>query len=212
MVFQSVKEVVDKAQNFNIHEQMIIGINHCLGLNGYEKDFREGRAWLWVAATYYNSFISQYNWASTWECTPCYKVEEDISLEELKILADDNNSAATYMLGVYFTETDPTLAVEYYQKAAGNKFYPAINNLADKYETGVGIEQNIIKAIELYSIAAEQGIAAAEWSLGLLYFNGELVNQNIPLAEYWLKKAEENGWFPAQELLISIDENYQKNF
>jgi len=210
VVFVSVKEVADKAQHFSVHEQMIIGINYCLGLNGHEQDTNKGRAWLWIAATYYRSFIAQYNWALTWTSKPCYKVEKDISLEELQILANENNLAAIYMLGVHFREPDPILAIEYYQKAAKENFYPAINNLADIYENGSGVEQDINKAVELYNIAAEQGIAAAEWSLGLLYFNGDLVDQNIPLAQYWLQKAEANGWFPAQDLLISIDENYQK--
>ena len=197
----SVKEIINQAQHFTPYEQMIIGINHCLGINKYKQDLKNGRTWIWVSAAYYGLFIAQYNWALSWVESPNYKIAHDITLDELKVLAEKNDLAALYMLGVHFTDSDPALAVQYYQKAANNNFYPAINNLADKYETGSGIEQNIHKAIELYEIAAQQHIAAAEWSLGFLYFNGELINQDLELAKFWLTKADKNGWPQAQELL-----------
>lgn len=207
MSYFPVKEIINQAQHFTPYEQMIIGINHCLGFNKYKQDLEKGRTWIWVSAAYYGLFIAQYNWALTWTESPSYNIEHDISVDEIKVLAEKNDLAALYMLGVYFTECDPELAVQCYQKAADSNFYPAINNLADKYETGSGVEQNIHKAIELYEIAAQQHIAAAEWSLGLIYFNGELINQDLELAKYWLTKADNNGWPQAQELLDVLDEN-----
>ena len=201
----SVKEIINQAQHFTPYEQMIIGINHCLGINKYKQDLENGRTWIWVSAAYYGLFIAQYNWALSWVESPNYKIAHDITLDELKTLAEKNDLAALYMLGVHFTDSDPALAVQYYQKAADSNFYPAINNLADKYETGSGVDQNIHKAIELYGIAAQQHIAAAEWSLGFLYFNGELINQDLELAKFWLTKADKNGWPQAQELLDMLD-------
>jgi TPR repeat protein len=48
----------------------------------------------------------------------------------------------------------------------------ATNNLADKYEYGLGVEQDLDIAFELYAIAAEGNVVAAHLSLGRMYLQG----------------------------------------
>jgi len=69
-------------------------------------------------------------------------------------------------------------SVFWYQKSAdlGNSI--AINNLADKYEHGLGVEQDLHMAVELYMQVADQLVAAA-LSLGRMYLEGRGVEKDL---------------------------------
>ena len=49
------------------------------------------------------------------------------------------------------------------------------------------------KAVEWYTMAAEQGDAAAQYNLGLCYANGHGVKKNIETAVEWFNKAANQG-------------------
>ena len=56
--------------------------------------------------------------------------------------------------------------------------------------------------------AAEQGNAAAQYQLGILYSDGDATPKNLDLAEAWESKAAENGYEGAQTMLDDFrDEN-----
>ena len=46
------------------------------------------------------------------------------------------------------------------------------------YENGHGVLQNYKIAIKMYKLAAEQGLAAAQYNLGFMYANGRGVLQD----------------------------------
>jgi TPR repeat protein len=52
--------------------------------------------------------------------------------------------------------------------------------------------------VKWYRKAADQGYAAAQWSLGLMYRKGEGVEQDIKEAVKWYRKAAEQGFASAQ--------------
>ena len=51
--------------------------------------------------------------------------------------------------------------------------------------------------------AAEQGVASAQTSLGLMYFHGEGVPEDMREAARWFRKAAEQGVATAQYTLVS---------
>ena len=57
----------------------------------------------------------------------------------------------------------------------------AINNLADKYEYGLGVPLDLDMAIELYQQVAGQ-VIVADLSLGCMYLEGRGVDQDFKLA------------------------------
>ena len=57
------------------------------------------------------------------------------------------------------------------------------------------------KAVELYTKAAEQGHAVAQFNLGKCYYDGEGVEQDMQKAVEWYTKAAEQGDEDAQEAL-----------
>ncbi len=194
----------------HIPAQIKLGVDYCLGQNGFEKNIERGHYWFWQAAKSGN-VLAQYNWASYWCKQPKY-TNTNFSDTQLLEWHKEGDLAATYMLGVYseigsdLISKSYTKAVEYYQYAADQNFAPAINNLADKYENGLGVEQNFEKAFELYKIAANANIAAAQWSLALMYLEGKPIAKDKEVAKQWLIKAQENGWDTAKELLEKLGE------
>lgn len=79
------------------------------------------------------------------------------------------------------TKRDYEQCVYWYQKSAdlGNSF--AINNLADKYEHGLGVPLDLDMAIELYQQVSGR-VIAADLSLGRMYVEGRGVEQDFELA------------------------------
>ena len=57
----------------------------------------------------------------------------------------------------------------------------AINNLADKYEYGLGVPLDLDMAIELYQQVAGQ-VIAADLSLGRMYLEGRGVERDLASA------------------------------
>ena len=57
------------------------------------------------------------------------------------------------------------------------------------YKEGQGIRQSDAKAIKWYRRAAKQGLAEAQFNLGLIYEEGNGVIQNVSKAEEWFHKA-----------------------
>ena len=55
-----------------------------------------------------------------------------------------------------------------------------------------GVRQTIT-AVQWYRKAAEQGLAEAQYNLGVMYAKGEGVRQNYKIAKGWFGKACNNG-------------------
>ena len=66
---------------------------------------------------------------------------------------------------------------------------------------GLGVGQNLEKALELCRSAAAQGDAAAKYCLGVLYSNGHGIDQNLTAARQYLLEAAEQGNPAAQNSL-----------
>ena len=69
------------------------------------------------------------------------------------------------------------------------------------YDDGHGVEQNYQEAAKWFHRAAEQGIARAEHSLGLMYYNGKGLEQNFIASAKWLHRAAVQDVPQAQVLL-----------
>ncbi|MDH3510674.1 MAG: sel1 repeat family protein [Gammaproteobacteria bacterium] len=80
-----------------------------------------------------------------------------------------------------------------------------LNNLADAYETGRGLDRDDVKAAELYRQAAELGLASAQKSLGNMYAEGRGVPKDDEQARLWWRLAAEQGNTEALENLATLE-------
>jgi TPR repeat protein len=79
------------------------------------------------------------------------------------------------------------------QKRADAGEAKAQNELGVRYRTGDGVEQDRVKAAELYRLAAKQGYAVAYFNLGTAFYNGDGVITNENAACKWFLLASEEG-------------------
>ena len=62
------------------------------------------------------------------------------------------------------------------------------------YYNGQGLKQDYKKAFEWFEKAATQGVANAQYNLGIMYDNGEGVRQDKKRAKEWFGKACDGGY------------------
>ena len=61
------------------------------------------------------------------------------------------------------------------------------------YEKGEGVTQSYPEAVRLYKLAADQGLAIAQFNLGIMYENGQGVIQSYSEARKWYTLAANQG-------------------
>jgi hypothetical protein len=83
------------------------------------------------------------------------------------------------------------------QRAASGDAWAQLN-LGAAYDNGLGIERDVERALYWYQLAAEQGLAEAQFNLAHLLVEEEI--STVAAAE-WMHKAAEQGMVDAQYLL-----------
>ena len=72
------------------------------------------------------------------------------------------------------------------------------------YSSGNGVERNLRKSIEWYSLAASQGHADAQYNLGLMYLEGDGIPKNSHKAIEWFNRAAKHSHVNAEINLGAI--------
>jgi TPR repeat protein len=80
----------------------------------------------------------------------------------------------------------------------------AQNLLGVRHFTGDGLPQNNLKAAELFTRSARQGLSKAQFNLAYMHHKGIGLNQDYTKACVWYKAAAEQGHNEAQESLDSL--------
>ena len=101
------------------------------------------------------------------------------------------------------------------QEAAIQGYPEAQAHLGYYYYMGYRtIQQDYLEAFRWFSLAAEQGLAEAQFRVGCMYYAGQGVPQDWQNAAYWFEKAAEQGDAMAQynlAVLHSEDRGIEKN-
>ena len=113
--------------------------------------------------------------------------------------------------------SDDQGAAELLRKAAETGDATAQCALGECYAEGIGVEQDLQKAIAYYTLSAEQGFAPAQAILGLAYLSGAGVEENPETALKYLQLAADQGLPEAQNQLgqcfqfgIGVDVNLEE--
>jgi len=76
-------------------------------------------------------------------------------------------------------------------------------------ENGTGLERDLGRAVKFYEIAADAGLMAAQYNLGVLYAMGNGVEMNHARARELFEKAAAQGHDLATENLRTMEEAEQ---
>ena len=140
---------------------------------------------------------------------------------EVKKLAESGDIIAQYELadlymGGYPNEENLELGISWLERAGKNGYFRAQCKLGDYYYDE-GAQRNISKALEWYTKASDQGNAEAKFMLGIIYNDGDEVDQDTNKALNLWKIAAEQGEVHAQTELgdcyyfgLDIEQNYKK--
>ena len=90
-------------------------------------------------------------------------------------------------------------------KSAYLNYPPAIIELGFCYAHGLGGIWDFEKSIELFLKAAELGSAEAEENLGMSYYLGRGVRQDLKKALYWFRRAKAHGVKRAEGFVVIIE-------
>ena len=114
--------------------------------------------------------------------------------------AEAGSPEAQYWLWVLesIANKSSPISIAYLQKSAGQKHPLANYHLARMLIKGEVVKEDMTQAVNCYQIAAEAGLANAQWELGMIYAGGNAVSHNSELAVKWLCAAAKNadawGW------------------
>lgn len=75
---------------------------------------------------------------------------------------------------------------------------------ADTYPGGMGVPQDFGKRVRWFERAAEEGMATAQWKLGLAFLHGVGIAADDERAAYWIKRAADQGNPLAQSALSEL--------
>jgi len=77
------------------------------------------------------------------------------------------------------------------------------------YQKGDGVVQNMQKSFFWYEKAANANLPIAQYNLGMIYFEGSIVEKDEAKAKELWQKAADQGLEVAVKLMLSIN-NYEK--
>ena len=126
--------------------------------------------------------------------------------------AEAGDMRSQTLLGeIYDQQGDSEKTALWWNRAANAGYQPARNLLAMKYYYGGSVfgpergwTRNYPEAFRIWHEDAEQGTASSQFMIGVMYFNGEGVEKNLPEAWYWLSLALDNGYKLATDVLIEL--------
>jgi len=76
-----------------------------------------------------------------------------------------------------------------------------------QYNLGLGVAQDYQEAVRWYRLAAEQGHASGQFSLGAMYTAGQGVPKDYVLAHMWLNLAAAKGGKEAVKMRDLLEKN-----
>lgn len=112
------------------------------------------------------------------------------------------------LMGIMFregcgVEKDAYKAMEYWQEAIRLGNIDAIVNVASLYESGEGgMPKNYDKVFELMKIAADSGVAEAQYYIGFCYHRGQRIPVDYDKAIKYINLAIEQGHVKAMEEML----------
>ena len=129
--------------------------------------------------------------------------------------ANAGDPLAQHELGLRFlmgegVPADTAQAVYWIKKAADHNLTSAKYNYAILLINGIGVMWDPFNAFKLFESAASDGMVQAQYVVGILYTDNLTVQRDYNLAYYWIKKAADNEYEPAEKIVSKLEPKVSK--
>ena len=159
-----------------------------------------GHLWFWYDARHFKgddpaNYIAEDQWLPALN----HATRADTGITWYATRAEEGDAVAQWLMGLCTehgtggAQKDLVEALRWYRMGTQLGFGPAICNLADKYEKGIGVAPDLKEAMRLYLLAVDHSVAAASYSIGRMYRDGRGVPRDDVQAVVWFKRAVEAG-------------------
>ncbi len=130
--------------------------------------------------------------------------------------ANVGDPLAQHELGIRFllgegVPADTAQAVFWIKKAVDQNLTSAKYNYAIMLINGIGTTWDPYEAFKLFQSAANDGMVQSQYVVGILYTDNLTVQRDYNLAYYWIKKAADEDYEPAKEILAKLEPRVSKN-
>lgn len=208
-ISQAVDWLTKAANQGDFGAQAKLGIMYGGG-EGVERDAAKAVRWLLLAAEHgdknVQTLVGGFYLAGD-------GVEQDLdeALRWFLKAAEQGDAEAQFHAALCYynghgTEKDMQKAMQFFAQAADQGHRKAQIALAGLYHDGIGgVEKDIDKAIALLRPSALEGNAAAQLAIGKCYLDSSYKGFDADQANYWLKKAADQGNSDAVKLLGRIE-------
>ena len=135
-------------------------------------------------------------------------VDEARGLALIREAAEAGYEAAAYNLGQFYSEgrhlpKDREMAIAEYRKAG--LLPEALFNVATLLLEGTPSPQDKAEAIAALTNAARLGLAAAQYSLAVLYYNGQVIEQDDRRFVFWIERSAQQGHELAEQVIAKVN-------
>lgn len=128
------------------------------------------------------------------------------ALDVARTRAASGDAVAQFSLAslLYYGSTDTARAVQWFRKAAAQRYAPAEFQMGQLYDFGFGVPRDDRRALGWYVRAAQHGDAAASRAVGDFYRRGRGVATDLAEAVRWYRRAAEGDDLRAQYQLAQM--------
>lgn len=134
--------------------------------------------------------------------TSTLQLDQDVeqALAAARARAAAGDVVAQFSLGavLYYGGDDTARAIDWFRKAAAQRYAPAEFQMGQLYDFGFGVRQDDGEALGWYRKAAEQGHAAAQRVVGDFYRKGRGVTADAAEAARWYRRGADGDDLRAQ--------------
>lgn len=117
-----------------------------------------------------------------------------------------------YLLGEDGLPADTIQGALWIGKAALQNLTAACYNYGILLLNGWGVKWNPFKAFDFFLKAANDGMAQAQYIIGIFYTDNLIVKRNYSSAYYWLTQSAQNDYLPAKETLVELEKFLPPDF
>lgn len=204
------------AKNGNSSACMAVGVYYEEG-TGVKQDYKEAMKWYRKSQELGGEVDAIFRIGLLYNEGKGVKRDCMLALEYFKTTVDNvNNGQAHFLMGEIYqlgkdeVPQDYKKAFEHYTKAVTAGFYPAASKIGSLYRLGLGVRVDEERAYHWFTKGASMGCPVAQYTLGLIHYNGSYGEKDLDKSLKFFKKSYAGGFEASKDMITRIESMNRK--